>query len=79
SCWTTLPSRSGMEKARMTRHGRPVVREVAMRERLAELGGRIGGASRLSNRFGSAEDPIAKYRRQGAAREARPDDRRFDQ
>jgi len=53
SCCTTLPRRRGIEKARMTRHGRPVVREVAMRERLAELGKRIGAAQ--AYRIDSAE------------------------
>src|SRR5690349_13745207 len=42
----------------MTRHGRPVVREVAMGERLAGLG-TDRGASSLSNRFASAVSPFS--------------------
>jgi hypothetical protein len=51
-----------MEKARMTRHGRPVVREVAMKKRLAELGGWIGAAP--DYRIDSAK-PIPRFTPEG--------------
>ena len=64
-----------MEKARMTRHGRPVVREVAMKERLAELGDGSGRAPAYRIDSANGKNRIAESlrARQRAGRAAKPD------